>query len=245
MKTFKNREEFKKARSEERNKLLEKIIDTFSKIALAGHVFGSSARNSSDEFSDIDFWATFSDDKINEAINKRFETFKEIGEVLIYHEAQQNYPLGGTYSLLLFKTEVGPIHIDIYLSPIGSARLWGKSKILFSKTDLEIPKGEMVYETKRETRDMQDKVKFVICMAFSGIKKLVRKNDNKFLDFLVEIYNDLQQKSFPEMSIIENKNSFDTVEEILQNLSKITNKENKAVINDIQIFLNNIKILYS
>jgi len=207
-------------------------------------VFGSLAKDTSDEFSDIDFWVSFDENTLLEIIENRFKIFKEIGAILIFHEAQQNFPLGGVYSLLLFMTEAGPVHVDIYLSPISSARLWGKSKILFNKTGAKIQSGEMVYETKREKRDAQDRVKFVTCMAFNGIKKIARKKDGKFLEFLVEIYNDLLEKSFPEMDVIKNENSFDTVEKVLQNLSKIASKENKVAIEYIQSYFNNVKELY-
>lgn len=243
MNTFKNRDEFKKARLGEKQKIFDKILKNFSEIALETHVFGSSANGLGDEFSDIDFWATFSDEEITEFIHKRFRIFESISEILIFHEAQQNYPLGGIYTLLLFKTDAGPIHVDIYLSPVRSARLWGDTRILFNKNNLEIPKGEMVYDPKREKRDVQDRVKFVICMTFSGIKKIVRK-DYRFLDFLAEIYNDLRQKSFPEMAIVVNQNSLETLEEIFQNLANIANEQNRDAISQIEVFLKQVKELY-
>ncbi|NMC51401.1 GrpB family protein [Candidatus Kuenenbacteria bacterium] len=235
---------FQNARQKEKNKIFKKLITIFSAIALEGHIFGSLARGSSDEFSDIDFWATFSDQKIKKIIAQRLKLYKKIGKIIIYHEAQQNYPLGGTYAYLLFQTSAGPIHVDLYLSPKNSARLWGKSKILFNKKNLKIPKGKMIYETKRETRDIQDRVKFIICMTFNGIKKIIRKNDNKFLDFLVEIYNDLRQKSFPKIKKVTPKNSTKTLEKILDNLFIISNRENRQAIQQIKLFLNQIKKLY-
>lgn len=244
MKTFENVDEFRKAKLEERQKIYDKIIENFSDTALEAHVFGSSATGSVDEFSDIDFWATFSDDKLAAAIQNRHFLFKNIGEVLIYHEAQQNCPLGGMYSLLLFNTEAGPVHADIYFSPVNSARLWGETKILFNKDNLKIPEGEMVYDSKREKRDSQDRVKFIICMAFNGIKKIARKNDDNFLDFLVGIYNELRQNSFRQIELIENNNDFETVEKILENLSIIASEDNKPAIVEIQAFLNQVKHLY-
>jgi len=244
MNIFNNRDEFIKARLEEKQKIFDKILKNFSEIALEAHVFGSSANGLGDEFSDIDFWATFFDEEVEEVINKRFNIFESIGEILIFHEAQQNYPLGGIYTLLLYKTDSGPIHIDFYLSPVASARLWGDTRILFNKRNLEIPKGEMIYDPKREKRDAQDRVKFVICMTFSGIKKITRK-DYQFLDFLVEIYNDLRQKSFPEMAMVANQNSFETVKKILHNLANIANEQNKNAIYQIESFLKQVRELYS
>jgi hypothetical protein len=80
-------------------------------------------------------------------------------------------------------------------------------------------------------------------MAFNGIKKIARK-DYQFLDFLVEIYNDLRQKSFPEMAVVVNQNSFETVEKILQNLARIAEEQNKGAIDQIEFFLKQVRALY-
>ncbi len=242
MKKFKNSNELRVTRIKERDKIFKKLVGIFSEIAVEAHVFGSLTKGTSDEFSDIDFWATFDDENIKNILDKRIEIFSEIGKILIYHEAQQNFPLGGTYTLLLFKTVAGPIHVDIYLSPIDSARLFGESKILFNKIDLKLEDG-MMYDPKREKRDAQDRVKFIVCMAFNGIKKLARRNDDKFLDFLTGIYNDLRMESFNEMEVVENTNTSKTVENVLANLSQIADTNNKIAIRYINDYFAIIKTL--
>ncbi|HAO64358.1 TPA: hypothetical protein DCQ44_00045, partial [Candidatus Taylorbacteria bacterium] len=199
---------------ETRDKLLLSIKNFFEETAIEGHIFGSLARNDGDTLSDIDIWFTFKDGEVGDVIEKRFEIYNRFGKVVICHEAQQNFPLGGKYSLVIYDTPAGLIQVDYFLCPQSSSRIIPNSKILFEKTPIE--KGAMIYDPKRIKKDPGDKLNFVICMCFVGIKKVIRK-DPDFLNFLISEYNDMRARMFPELSVVENDDSFNTIKNILKN----------------------------
>ncbi len=225
--------ELSKKLIETREQTLSVITNFFTDKALEGHVFGSLARGDGDALSDIDVWVTFKDDEIQESIKNRFEIYKRFGTILICHEAQQNFPLGGNYSLVIYDTPAGLLQVDYFFCPLSSSRVDDGAIVLFGKTPIQ--KGKMVYDPKRTKKDPSDKLSFVICMCFVAIKKIVRK-DPDFMPFLVSEYVNMKKDLFPQLPAVENVNSLKTLNEMLKNLETVATPEQGMAIGAIRRF---------
>ncbi len=221
---------------EARDQKLSAIVDYFKDVALEAHLAGSLATGASDALSDIDIWFTFDDKEIVDVVGRRFDIYNKLGNVVMYHEAQQNFPLNGNYSLVIYETPAGLLQVDYCMSPLSSSRIPPDTKVLFEKTPVQ--RGEVVYDPKRIKREFSDKVSFVICMCFVGIKKIVR-GDDKFMDFLVFEYQDIRARMFTALPLVTNRNSFETIKEILGNLSTVSTTDQKKGIEHIKKFLGN------
>lgn len=87
---------FKNRKIEGRERVLNKIIETFKALdPVAIHQFGSGKDGYRDEFSDIDLIITFEDDKIDKVVAQRDEILKTIEPVLLKSESAKNSPIGG------------------------------------------------------------------------------------------------------------------------------------------------------
>ena len=102
----------------ERDELLNRAVRQFeAEGATAIYLFGSLARGDGDAFSDIDLWITVPDNTIEQLIDRRFEIFNAISDVLIHHEAPRNRPLGGSYTLVIHRIGDSLMQCDYYLAP--------------------------------------------------------------------------------------------------------------------------------
>ncbi len=222
---------------QERDKKLTAITEYFQNKALEGHIFGSLNKGNSDALSDIDIWLTFKDEDINQVIDGRFDLYNKFGKVVMFHEAQQNFPLNGVYSLIIYETPLGLLQIDYYLCPLSSSRIIPDSTVLFEKVSVQ--RGEMLQDPKRVKRPFNNKVSFVICMCFVGIKKVVRK-DKAFIDFLVSEYSDIKARMFTELPTVSHTNSSETIKEILANLNRVATPEQQKGIKKIREFMEKV-----
>ena len=109
--------------------------------ATALHAFGSVGRGTADAFSDVDAWLTFPDDTIEAVIRDRHCLYREAGQVLLVHEMAPNRPFGGAYALVLYRTSVGPLQVDWYLTPQRTSRVDSLARAVFEH--LPVPVGTM------------------------------------------------------------------------------------------------------
>ncbi len=233
------KEDIKPKLVEARDQKLALITKFFSDKALEGHTLGSLSEGRGDAFSDIDIWFTFDDKEILQIIDRRLEMYAELGSIVMYHEAQQNFPLGGNYSLIIYETPAGLLQVDYYLCPMSSSRIVPGSTVLFERVKVE--RGEMLHDPKRVKKEYSDKVSFVICMCFVAIKKIVR-GDAMFIDFLVKEYTDIKQRMFTELPEVANVNSTKTLKEVLENLHLVSTLEQQVGIRHIQKFIETVGI---
>jgi predicted nucleotidyltransferase len=170
-----------------RDELLTRTATTFAgERAAAIHLFGSLARGDGDDLSDIDLWITVPDDKIEHLIERRFEVFNGIAEVVISHEAPRNRPPGGSYSLVIHRVGEVLIQTDYYLAPDSTSVILPEARHLYG--DDSLPRGPWILDSTAEVvRDIYERVDFLICMSFIGIKKSLR-GDIVFLTFLSREY---------------------------------------------------------
>lgn len=216
---------------------LEAIVDFYKDKAVEAHVFGSVARGTQDALSDIDIWLTFEDSRIQEAIENRTASYATFGEIVLLHELQNNFPLGGIQTAILYKIDGELIRVDFYLCPLSSSRILPGSKILFQKQRVEI--GDIIPESKRTPRDLSDRVTFFISMCFNGIKKVVR-GDTAFADFLVSEFQKYA-KEIPQLATIPAESSFAMLRRSLSALNTAADAGQKHAIVDINAFMSEVE----
>lgn len=221
-------------------KAVKHITNVFQNDAIEAHVFGSMATGTNDALSDIDIWITFDDSAIASAIENRMNYYSQIGEILLNHEMQNNFPLDGIQSAVLYKIDVEIVRVDYYLCPLSSSRIVPNSKILFEK--VKVLEGNMIPETKRTPRDLSDRISFFICMCFNGVKKVVRK-DEKFIDFLTTEFGKYE-KEIPELVNVPKEATFDALYVALDVLAKVSNPEQLNAINEIRLFTKKVENIY-
>ncbi len=215
---------------------IDDLTTFFRNKALEGHLFGSFARGTNDALSDIDIWLTFDNVKIQEVIKDRFEIYAKFGEVLLLHEMQNNFPLDGIQTAIIYKINDELIRIDFYLCPMSSSRILPGSKILFE--NIKIKEGEIIPETKRTPRDLLDRITFLISMCFNGIKKVIRK-DQSFIDFLISEFKK-NEKEIPSLSAISANLSLHTLKDALAILYTVSNEEQRKAIVEINLFMSKL-----
>lgn len=218
---------------------IDNIVDFFKDEAIEAHVFGSIARGTNDALSDIDIWITFKDDEIQKVIENRMSSYAKFGEIILLHELQNNFPLNGIQTAIIYKIDDELIRVDFYLCPFSSSRVLPGSKILFEKKTIEV--GNIIPETKMTPRDIFDRITFFISMCFNGIKKVVRK-DMAFIELLLNEFKKYE-KEIPELSTIQKECSFDMIKKSLVILDIISNPEQKSAINEINRFLIKVESL--
>lgn len=220
------------------NKTVDKIATFFETEAIECHVFGSMAQGTNDSLSDIDIWITFTDEKIQKAIEERMDSYAKFGEIVLLHEMQNNFPLDGIQTAIIYKIEGELIRVDFYLCPLSSSRILPDSKILFEKQKIEV--GSIISETKRTPRNLLDRITFFICMCFNGIKKVAR-GDNAFMVFLTNEFQKYE-KEIPELTTIPQEPTFAMLRKSLSVLNTVSNQEQKAAISEISEFLMKVEM---
>jgi hypothetical protein len=182
--------DFRAARATTRAKLLERVETVLREnSALAAHLLGSLGRGRFDEFSDVDVWATFADDAIDDIVRRRGSLYAQVGPVLLCQEAPQNSPLGGIYNGVMYASAAGPHQVDFYLAPLRTSRVATDAATLFETTP--IPRGAWILDVDaRPTDSPSDRIDFLISMTFIGVKKLMR-DDRVFLTFLANACRDV------------------------------------------------------
>jgi hypothetical protein len=217
--------------------VVQEVIHYFKEKAIEGHIFGSIARGTNDALSDIDLWLTFEDTEIQHILEGRFVTYAQFGEIILLHEMQNNFPLDGIQTAILYKIGGELIRVDWYLCPISSSRILPDSRILFENKKVEV--GNIIPETKRSPRDTSDRITFFISMCFNGIKKVVR-NEPAFMDFLIEAFKKYE-KEIPELSTIPKESTFNTIRKSLEILTTVSNQEQKKAISEIEQFMTKVE----
>lgn len=219
---------------------VETIVEIFKPTALEGHLFGSLGRGSADELSDIDIWLTFKDENIAQVLERRFEYYSQIGDVVHVCEPPQNSPIHGVQSFVLYKTKVGLIPVDYYLCPQSTSFFTKASKKLFGDGELPIrelegfnPQKIIVPETYR--------IDFFICFLFNAIKKIVRKNENA-LEQVFAQYGYLKERYGLDVAPLTNsENTFDALAEMIVKASAVANETQQETLAEIGLFMKNIQ----
>lgn len=220
-------------------KSIDQIVSFFGNDAVEAHIFGSIAKGTNDALSDIDIWMTFEDEKMPEILENRMISYSQFGKIVLLHEMQNNFPLNGIQTAIIYKIDDELIRVDFYLCPFSSSRILPESKILLEKKKIE--SGNIIPETKRTPRDISDRVTFFICMCFNAIKKVVRQ-DTSFTDFLVTEFQKYE-KEIPELATVPKEPTFTMIRKSLAILDGVSNVKQKSAIEEINKFLSKVESL--
>lgn len=214
---------------------LEKSKKVFEPVAIEGHYFGSMARGDADMWSDIDVWFTFKDESMAETLEKRFEYYAQVGEIIHICEPPQNAPINGVQSSVIYKTRVGLLAVDYSLCPQSTSYVIIGSKSLFG--EIELPVGEIGYNPNKVIVSQSYRIDFFVSIIFGSIKKILRREENP-LAFLMSEYQklkDLYQIAVEPLSNIEH--SLATLREVIENIRKVANDKQNIALTEILTFI--------
>ncbi len=244
-----DKQTFKQKRILERQKLLEKIIDTFTALdPYAIHLFGSGGTEFKDEFSDIDIWITFEDNQIKAILKKLTAVFNEIAPVLIRHHSRSWSPVGGSANSVIHDTTAGPIVVDYYISKHSETVLKADSRILFGNDDLK--RGEWrlnkhinpnIHDSHTRTKDISLLID-LICISIKGI---VRKwDDGSFITTLKTVHAAFRKRYDNIIKRRQIALTFRSNYRLLSDLYKIANKKQRRAILKIRKYSREVERLY-
>jgi hypothetical protein len=174
--------------------LLARIRDAAQTAnASALHVLGSVARSTADEHSDLDVWLTFPDAAIASVLQNRHAVFASVGDILISHEAASNSPVDGAYALVVYQTSAGPMQVDWYLAPQSTSRVAPDALTKFEDWPVEQGEWRLDRSAQRD-QTLRERVDWLVCMLFIGVKKVLRGRDRDFESFLARAYLEVGQQ---------------------------------------------------
>lgn len=219
-----NIEEFKQKRIEGRKQLLEKIIDTFkSSHPVAIHLFGSGQTGFKDEFSDIDIWITFEDNKINDILKQLNKIFKSIAPVLIRHHSKSWSPVGGSANSVIHDSQFGPYIVDYYISKP-------------SETVIEINKN--IHDSHTFRKD----ISLLVDLIFVSIKLIARKSDgDDFIKTLGTVHKDFRKKYGGRIKRRQIRLTFKSDYRLLSDLYQIASKGQRRAISKIKRYAKEVE----
>jgi hypothetical protein len=212
------------------HQLIEKAKDVFAQIGATDiQMLGALRDKRSDFLSDGDLWISFSDERINEIREKRFDYFQQIGTILLFHESIRNNPINGNYTLLLFDTPSGPIQIDIYLSPQSNLE-----KLLFylnteKVAPFSISEGLFERDALKEENE-SERIDFLICMGFIAIKMIKRQKSADFMALLLNTYTKTNKDAKLELPDVVGESDEEKLLSLLQLLSQKSSTTQKQAI---------------
>jgi predicted nucleotidyltransferase len=117
---------------------------------VAAWLFGSMGRAVEDEWSDIDLFIVVADTAMSSVIGGRHYFAQSVGDPLMYIEAPQDAPQGGSYLLMVYPGEYGPLILDCMWQPQSMALRPVDTLLLFDRVD--IPPEEPALEVPAQAR---------------------------------------------------------------------------------------------
>lgn len=219
-----------------REALIDKLkTEFFNAGAAAAHLLGSLANGKGDEFSDVDIWVTFDESVIEDIVSKRLEIFSEVGNILIFHETKKNGPVNGSYTLLIYEVEGVLIQVDVYISPLSTSRVAENTLVLFENKTIE--RGNLILDLEAvQENSLEERIDFLICMCFIGIKKVIRK-DSDFMNWLLSEYNKQNQIYNFGDDIKKGGITMSVLDIILDQLNNKANEKQRNAINKIKDYM--------
>ncbi len=245
-----DREEFRQKRIECRKQLLEKIIDTFKSLhPVAIHQFGSGTTGFKDEFSDIDIWITYEDDKVDDMLKQLSNIFRDIAPVLIRHHSKSWSPVGGSANSVIHDTEFGPFVVDYYISKLSETVIKDDSKILFGDDSLKRGIWRLNKEVDKNMHDshtLKKDVDLLLDLIFISIKGIVRKwVGDDFVNILRTVHKDLRKRYDRKIKRRRISLSFRSDYRLLSDLYHIANKNQRRAISKIRRYAKQVEALHT
>lgn len=238
--------EFRSSRINGREKLLNKILDVFLELKpVAIYQFGSGASNYKDEFSDLDIWVVFNDEKIENIIKNQSKIFKSIAQVLVKHKSKSWAPKEGSATQIIYKTKFGLFQVDFYISKDSKKLIIPAHKVLYGKEMGKI--GNIIVNKKiKDSHTIRKDINLLLCLMFIGIKGIVRNwKDKEFAKNLNLVHKRLQNNYENKMNRRRVILNFKYIYRLLNDLKSISNKSQKITIKEIGEYTKLVETLYS
>lgn len=192
--------------------------------ATALHVLGSVGRGTDDAFSDLDLWITVDDAQIGDIVRRRDMLFNNVAPILLSHEALQNRPLGGSYTLVIHETPVGLFQVDYYLAPRAVSVVLPDARLL-AGDDHGQPRGSWILDSTATTpTSIEERLDFLACMGFIGVKKILRR-DGAFLRFLCAEYHRFGETYQRHLAPLQPEMDLSTITRLLGELAQIADPQ--------------------
>lgn len=245
-----DKEEFRQKRIKGRKELLEKIIDTFKSLhPVAIHQFGSGVAGFKDEFSDIDIWITYEDNKINDVLSQLSNIFRDIAPVLIKHHSKSWSPVGGSANSVIHDTKAGPYVVDYYISKLSETVLKEDSKVLFGDDSLKRGAWRLNKEVDKNMHDshtLKKDINLMISLIFVSVKVIVRKQkDDDFLNTLKSVRKNFRKRYEGKIPRRQISLSFRSILRLLSDLYHIANKNQRRAILKIRRYVKQVEALHA
>jgi len=208
--------------------------------ATALHITGSLGRQEDDALSDVDAWLTFPDDAIDAVVRDRLDLYRELGEILLIHEAINNRPVGGVYSLVLYQSEAGQMMVDWALAPQRPSSVVPPMKTVYERVPvLRVShfSRRQIDSTAQPVFTLDERVTWLTCMLFVTIKMIVRGKDRGFLSFLEGGYRDVRDTYGLDGIAATSPTSLPNVSIMLRQLIPYARDEQRRAIEAIDAFL--------
>ncbi len=203
--------------------------------ATALHLHGSLGRGTADALSDIDVLVTFPDEVCGDAIAARARLFEDAGSLLLRHEAAQNRPVGGMYTLALYQTTAGPLTVDWSLAPQRTSRVSPGMTVVFER--LPVTRGAWLLDHHaRHEVSQSERVSWLICMLFTCTKFVVRGQGDPFISFLGQAYRDVGRScQFRRVRVTE-PTSLSNISTMLRQLDPFSDERQRRAITAVDAF---------
>lgn len=244
-----NKEKFKQKRIEGRKLLLEKIVNTFKALdPVAIYQFGSGTKGFKDEFSDIDIWVTFEDNKVDDILKRLNNIFENIAPVLLRHYSKSWSPVGGSANSIIHDTEFGPFVVDYYISKFSETVIKEDSKVLFGDDSLKRGTWRLNKEVDKNIHDshtLKKDVNLLLDLIFISIKGIVRKwEGDDFLNTLRTVHRDFRRRYDGKIPRRRISLSFRSNLRLLSDLYYIANKNQRKAISKIRRYAKQVETLH-
>lgn len=237
-----NLEEFKSIKIKGREEVRKSVIEVLKSLhPVALHQFGSGGRDTSDEFSDLDFFATMRDEDFNKAVETKVETWSKVAPILVRLYNKIPNPAGWYHDLVIYETDKGLFHVDLYLAPRSKVILPPNSKLIMGEDGL--PTGTWTIEDDID-RSGHDLYEAILAMSYIGVKGVVRKWDAPFFVFLRKLYNGYKRDEDPTVPELPAENDFSLINAILGNLKEEGNERQQKANRTIHEYLSQVEHLY-
>lgn len=244
-----DKERFIKERIIGRKELLGNIVDQFRSLdPIAIHQFGSGGKGYTDEFSDLDIWVTFADNKVDLVLQNLGKTFREIAPVLVRHYSRSWSPVGGSANSVIHETSNGLFVVDYYISKYSETVIKADAVVLYGDDSLKRGDWRRNIDVDKDARDIHSLTKdldTLIDLLFISTKGIVRRwKDDGYINNFRLVYRKFRQRYQLKMKRRRISLSFRSNYRVLSDLNKVANKRQRRAITKVKKYLRKVEQLY-
>jgi hypothetical protein len=235
--------QFKDNQNSGREEIKQSVSEFLKKLnPYALHQFGSEAKGTSDEFSDLDFFITLTDESFDRIVQSREKTFAKVDPILLRLHDKLPNPAGWYHDLIIYDADKGLFQIDYYITPQSKAILPPNAKLIVGENN--IPTGNWSLENTEDSAE-HDLIEAILVMSFVGVKGIVRKWDSGFFDFLRILYNSYKRDENPSIPELPRENDFNLIMAILSNLNNVGTEKQQVANMKIRDYTIEVEQLYN